>query len=1298
MRNKRSIRTLFLLCLTASLLLVALIDARAQHSNNARGFKSESYKTDTIDHVNLFNGNLSLTIPIGQSYNAGGNLTYKLMLVYNSNVWDFRSSSFCDQQNQNCERLKAIPDPKTNAGMGWHLSLGRLYIKDTPESRDALGDDVRAHVYVSPDGAEHHFYTKLHQEDPLDNGYFYTQDSSYLRLHVLANGYEIEFPGGEIHHFNSLGRITQMRDRWGNFLNINYALTQWILTDTFGRTHTIFFTDQTQRKVSRVDLAAFNNTTATYDFIYQNESSGGTTTIPRHYQNTDPWTRLGETLNVAAPLLAEVTLPANAGSYRFTYYLGNESIGTENQPSGAIKSAVLPTLGEYEWTYQKYVFSGGPRQPPTEGNFGLVLNTSDGVKTKTVSANNQSGVYTYTQFSNIPVRDDVISSSTTTVRTPAQDETVYHFTATGTAWDYGLPYSPVAPKNDGLSLSEEVYKGLVSDGNKVRSVYLRYEADPIIIAGYNYGDLRDANTRLAARKTIYHDDGGTFTKVTYSNFDGLGHYRNEVTSGNFFPENSTTSRTTTMNYNSSRGRYDFDPDTGLPNTNGYQPFPVSDPWLLNTYNESTMGENGATSRRQYCFDTGPTGKGFKRSERILAGGSPGTTDVLVLYSPREGGATAGRSLGELVKEEYFGGDQGGAGSGTGCNSAPTQGTSNQYQIDYDYQFGSLSSKSYAGTQVPFKLVDNDIDLNTGLPRVSRDSTGIGITFTYDALGRSTLEKPDAGHLACTSRSYQPASGSVRRSVTEQRLTNTSGTCGVVRTQSKIFYDDLNRPARSESLFPGGTSVQETTYNLLGWKLTESERMTGIPNRFTTYSNFDAFGRPGTITPADGAAHAVTMTYRGDREVTRQSSAGVDFDTEAPTFTTESYDHYGRLRKLGEGGSDQASILNYALPANGGSVTASPSVNANYPASAVNDGDRTGFNWGRGGFGSGWNDNTQADYASDWVRIDFGSARTIKEVNVFTVRDVAGSTAPVTLTETFSTADNTGNGIVDFDVEYLSGNGWKPFQCGTETIPCGRVIGNNKVWKQLILTTPVSISAIRVAVHKASEYTNIPNNYSRMVEIEAMDTSNVNVARGILPTTSGEYSASFPAAAVTDGDRTGFNWGKGGFGSGWNDNTQGVFANDWVQVDFNTEKQINEVDVFTLRRNFQDNITPVQMTETFQDLTPTGQNVDNVGQGITYYNVQYWDNPASRWRTITCGAPTNPCGLVKNNNKVWKQLQFSPITTSKIRVAVRDAVVYTTIPNNYSRIVEIEAYRTSHHPGFADIDHLLLRREQQTEQR
>src|SRR4051812_13653985 len=99
-----------------------------QHVNLQRGVNNESNNSDTFDNVNLHNGNLSLAIPIGQRFNAGGNLNYGLTLIYNSNVWDFNEKND-PRANGNRGGIvnQAIPDPKSNAGLGWKLSLGSLY-------------------------------------------------------------------------------------------------------------------------------------------------------------------------------------------------------------------------------------------------------------------------------------------------------------------------------------------------------------------------------------------------------------------------------------------------------------------------------------------------------------------------------------------------------------------------------------------------------------------------------------------------------------------------------------------------------------------------------------------------------------------------------------------------------------------------------------------------------------------------------------------------------------------------------------------------------------------------------------------------------------------------------------------------------------------------------------------------------------------------------------------------------------------------------------------------------------------
>jgi hypothetical protein len=63
-------------------------------------------------------------------------------------------------------------------------------------------------------------------------------------------------------------------------------------------------------------------------------------------------------------------------------------------------------------------------------------------------------------------------------------------------------------------------------------------------------------------------------------------------------------------------------------------------------------------------------------------------------------------------------------------------------------------------------------------------------------------------------------------------------------------------------------------------------------------------------------------------------------------------------------------------------------------------------------------------------------------------------------------------------------------------------------------------------------------------------------------------------------------------------------------------------------------------------------------GLKAFTVQYWNGSA--WVDV-------PGGAVANNNLVWRQLTFSAVTTTKIRILVTSAL------SAYSRVMEIEAW-------------------------
>ncbi|MBK8568734.1 MAG: hypothetical protein IPN81_01440 [Nitrosomonadales bacterium] len=92
------------------------------------------------------------------------------------------------------------------------------------------------------------------------------------------------------------------------------------------------------------------------------------------------------------------------------------------------------------------------------------------------------------------------------------------------------------------------------------------------------------------------------------------------------------------------------------------------------------------------------------------------------------------------------------------------------------------------------------------------------------------------------------------------------------------------------------------------------------------------------------------------------------------------------------------ISNVALASVGAVASASSITSSGYPASAVNDNQRTGAPWGNGG---AWRDGTP-DIYPDWVQINFNGTKTVDRVVVYTLQDNYTNPIEPTDTQTFST--------------------------------------------------------------------------------------------------------------------------------------------------------------------------------------------------------------------------------------------------------------------------------------------------------
>jgi RHS repeat-associated protein len=270
----------------------------------------------------------------------------------------------------------------------------------------------------------------------------------------------------------------------------------------------------------------------------------------------------------------------------------------------------------------------------------------------------------------------------------------------------------------------------------------------------------------------------------------------------------------------------------------------------------------------------------------------------------------------------------------------------------------------------------------------------------------------------------------------------------------------------------------------------------------------------------------------------------------------------------------------------------------------------------------------------WLEVDFSGAKSISEVDVYTPRDNYTNQSDPTAGETFSLY-----GVSSYDLQYWDGSAWV-------AITGGSVSGNNLVWRKLTFSSVVT-TKLRLNV------TGAVDGVARITELEAWGTaaqSRTNVASSSQGATAtaqnytqdGVYAGlHFQPAYANDGVRyihppDGDQY--------WRDE-HGLAS--WVQIDFAGSKTIDEVDVYTVADY------PAFLTQAGPSSTQTFTQF-----GATAFDVQYWTGSA--WANV-------PGGSMSGNNLVWKKINFSAVTTSKIRVVVNAAV------DGVARIAEVEAY-------------------------
>lgn len=1006
------------------LLFATPLYAQNQHKNQARGFNANGvYSTNDLDSVNLFNGNLILRVPLGSSYRVSNSLSYSFVLFYNSALWsqievcqptiDVNSPSYfppysafyIDGVNFYLEDALddsyagsgrgwdnecftySVPNPSANAGMGWQLSMGKLYYPRSGVSDDRLtATEKFYYVYQTPDGSEHTFYPTLHEGEADDAAkkIWFTRDNSYLRLTVLKDAsndsIRIEFPDGTKHTFQPVKtpfgveyKVTRMEDQYNNWVSIQYQDTngdtfaddKWVVKDSArgSAQHEVIFQStggDYQKVVSEVKLLATNGQTASYKLNYENRMlERATPYAPTRPDMQDYRTAISAAFlnSIEQPDLSQYQMPVDT-SYDITGSLSSKKY------LGVITGMTLPTGASIEWQYSV----PGMNKPEGYGYFypfvssaRNYLRSNTGVRRRILRTNGQTYIWKYDpkpepRPTNNHQTGELCSVSSlaqgcspkefvNTVTTPEGDRTVHFFSTyphpytnnsgrNPSDWhivEYGLPLTkydhglPVVTDSLGapLFLSQLIYKGNGTPDNPdddtlMRSTYVRYETDRFPKSD-GWGDVLETNARLSASRAIYYDDdeGGVirYSEIQNSNYDGLGHYRRVEKLGNFDgnADDFEDSRATLTNYNPFSGEYRINPQNNTLVT-GFTPVRDDQAWILDTYNQVIVRDNRSDSKSMtdFYFDA----QGSLRRKRIykntsVANGQPSSSanDVVVeyIYTPE----------GNLHKEKYYGGYR----QSIGLSNASTLPTLslNPYGYEYGIQHtyaagGALKTSQYirpsgsSDATVSFKSVDRDIDVNTGLTLVERDTAEDPVSYQYDGLLRVTQIKPRQGSLV--DLTYTRKGGTLPGGVIAARATvnvyykpNGGGTA----LDEEVYeFDGRGYLVKEGKLMPradgsSAFSYTQTTYNGSGWKTSVTEL--GSTLKKTEYLSFDPFGRPGVVRTADGKETA--FNYYGVRRMKRTvwgvmtPSATNGVGVERNAISWEFYDVHGRLDRVRE---------------------------------------------------------------------------------------------------------------------------------------------------------------------------------------------------------------------------------------------------------------------------------------------------------------------------------------------------------------------------------------------------------------
>jgi hypothetical protein len=174
--------------------------------------------------------------------------------------------------------------------------------------------------------------------------------------------------------------------------------------------------------------------------------------------------------------------------------------------------------------------------------------------------------------------------------------------------------------------------------------------------------------------------------------------------------------------------------------------------------------------------------------------------------------------------------------------------------------------------------------------------------------------------------------------------------------------------------------------------------------------FSAYGLTAfDVQIGDGSSFTTVGSVSGNNLVKRKVTFPPVAGSEIRIVCNNGLAGYSRITEV-EARDDR----NWGTENNGATASASSTLSALYPVTAIIDGDRKGSNWGNGG---GWNNATANSYPQ-WVQLSFNASHWLSQITVYTLQDTYQNPIEPTDATMFSLY-----GITAFDVQAWNGASW-----------------------------------------------------------------------------------------------------------------------------------------------------------------------------------------------------------------------------------------------------------------------------------